>query len=82
MSVPVPESSESPASIPQPPRCVVCHDVIGVYEPLVHVFGGLAWRTSRAAEPSVGTAGGELYHGACYERIGQDTARTGDLPNP
>lgn len=53
----------------QPPRCAACHDVIGVYEPVVHVFKGLVWRTSRAAEPGVGTAAGERYHLGCYEHM-------------
>jgi len=44
--------------------------VIGVYEPLVHVFGDFVWRTSRAAEPGVTSAEGELYHADCYERFG------------
>jgi hypothetical protein len=43
-----------------------------VYEPLVHVLGNLAWRTSLAAEPGVATAGGERYHAYCYERIALD----------
>lgn len=60
-----------PATVPRP-RCVACLDIIGVYEPLVHVLGNLAWRTSVAAEPGVATAGGERYHADCYERIARD----------
>jgi hypothetical protein len=53
---------------------MACGDVVGVYEPVVHLFGGFAWGTSRAAEPGVATAGGELYHAACYERLGRPGA--------
>ena len=67
-----PRRPESPSSPEWRPRCVACVDVIGVYEPLVHVLGDLIWRTSRAAEPGVVCAGGKLYHADCYERIGQD----------
>jgi hypothetical protein len=50
-------------------RCDACGDVIGVYEPLVHVSGGFAWPTSRAAEPSIGVAAGRRYHLACFEAL-------------
>jgi len=52
--------------------------VIGVYEPLVHVLGDLAWHTSRAAEPGVVCAEGELYHAECYQRSGQERRLEGD----
>lgn len=52
----------------EPPRCGACDDVIGVYEPLVHLYGGAARRTSRAAEPDVPCASGQCYHLTCYER--------------
>jgi len=71
MCLPDPEQPRSPLTAAGRPRCVVCRDVIGVYEPLVHVLGDLAWHTSRAAEPEVACAEGELYHTECYERIGQ-----------
>ena len=51
------------------PRCGACRDVIGVYEPLVHVFDGLARRTSRAAEPHIQLSGTRCYHLACYEKL-------------
>ena len=51
------------------PRCVTCEDVIGVYEPLVHIDRGLARRTSRAAEPGVTDSSGQCYHLDCYERL-------------
>lgn len=50
------------------PRCTVCDDVIGVYEPLVHIDHELARHTSRAAEPGV-TSSGQSFHLDCYERL-------------
>lgn len=50
-----------------PPRCDRCGDVIGVYDPLVHVAGETARRTSRAAEPDVVTIAGRVYHDECYQ---------------
>jgi hypothetical protein len=47
--------------------CAECLDVIGVYEPLVHVAeDGTAHRTSRAADPAVKNAPGSFYHAGCY----------------
>ena len=46
-----------------------CDDVIGVYEPLVNLSGGAAWRTSRAAEPAVSCSNGQCYHLDGYERL-------------
>jgi len=61
------------------PRCTACDDVIGVYEPLVHTFGGFAHRTSRAVEPGVFASGGECYHRDCYEcLLRRDLAPQGD----
>lgn len=51
----------------EPPRCPICNDVIGVYEPLMHLGGGFATRTSRGAEPEI-CSSGECYHLECYER--------------
>jgi hypothetical protein len=68
MCMPDPERPESPPSVARRLRCAVCRDVIGVYEPLVHVLEDLAWRTSLAAEPGVASAGGEHYHADCYAR--------------
>ena len=65
------ERSDSPSVAGDPRRCAVCQDVIGVYEPLVHVFAGFAWCTSRAAEPSIATAPGMIYHLECYEKLGE-----------
>jgi hypothetical protein len=51
----------------EPPRCSVCDDVIGVYEPLVQLGDGFARRTSRAAEPEI-CSSGHCFHLECYER--------------
>jgi hypothetical protein len=48
-------------------RCAHCGDVIGVYEPLVHVTDELARRTSRAAEPDICGSDGLCYHAGCYD---------------
>jgi hypothetical protein len=49
------------------PRCAACGEIIGVYEPIVHVAGRLVRQTSRAAEPNACLSGGVCYHAACYE---------------
>jgi hypothetical protein len=64
----------SPPANQQQLRCAACRDVIGVYEPLVHVLAGLAWRTSRAAEPQIGAAGGDSYHLECHTRFADGRA--------
>jgi hypothetical protein len=49
-------------------RCGRCGDVIGVYEPLVHVIDNIAHKTSRAADPQL--AAGDpraCYHLACSD---------------
>ena len=51
------------------PRCGACNDVIGVYEPLVHVLDGSVRHTSRAAEPLLAYPGEGLYHLRCYESL-------------
>jgi len=49
-------------------RCTHCGEVIGVYEPVIHVVGGRPEKTSRAAEPSLSTgSAGPIYHLLCYE---------------
>lgn len=56
----------SPTGIP---RCGVCSDVLGVYEPIVCVLDGSARHTSRAAEPLSGHPGERCYHLGCYESL-------------
>lgn len=53
------------------PRCQACEDVIGVYEPLVHLGDGFATRTSRAAEPEI-CSSGQCFHLECYEQLADD----------
>jgi hypothetical protein len=49
-------------------RCAGCGEIIGVYEPLVHVVDGVAHRTSRAADPGLVSApAARLYHLACSD---------------
>jgi hypothetical protein len=49
-------------------RCASCGEVIGVYEPLVHVVAGIAQRTSRAADPQLaGSEAGACYHVSCSD---------------
>jgi hypothetical protein len=55
-----------------PPRCAACGEVLGVYEPLVHVIDRSARRTSRAAEPDVCGAGSDCYHVVCYNGLPLD----------
>lgn len=57
--------------------CARCREMIGVYEPLVHVYGGTARRTSRAADPQLGRErSGACYHAACY------ALEAGDVVDP
>jgi hypothetical protein len=49
----------------------VCDDVIGVYEPLMHLGGGFATRSSRAAEPEI-CSNGQCFHLVCYERLADE----------
>jgi len=54
-------------------HCAGCGQVIGVYEPLVHIIAGVAHKTSRAADPHVGQSGaGACYHLACRGIGGAD----------
>ena len=48
------------------PICDQCHELIGVYEPVVVVSGVEAREISRPAEPAIGSQSGECYHRACY----------------
>jgi hypothetical protein len=60
---------EVPVTSRERPRCAACLDVVGVYEPLVHLLGGIARHSSRAAERAITIAGGKLYHLDCYESL-------------
>jgi hypothetical protein len=54
------------------PLCGSCHDVIGVYEPLVRVFQGCVSHTSRAAEPLPQRSGERWYHLGCYQSLDEE----------
>ena len=62
-------SGQGERSREEPPRCAACDDVLGVYEPIMHVASGSARLTSRAAEPAVPCSDGHCYHLDCYERL-------------
>jgi hypothetical protein len=48
--------------------CPGCGQLIGVYEPIVHVVAGIAHKTSRAADPHLAQSRtGACYHLACWE---------------
>lgn len=61
------ETVERDRRLRPPLHCDFCGEVIGVYEPLIHVFENSARRTSRAAEPDVSSLKGDRYHLDCYE---------------
>lgn len=55
--------------------CSGCGQVIGVYEPLVHVIAGVAHKTSRAADPHLAQSQADsCYHLACRGTCGADLA--------
>jgi hypothetical protein len=51
------------------PRCALCGEVIGVYEPLVRLCEGQAHEGSRALEPQAIGRDSERYHRACFQRL-------------
>jgi hypothetical protein len=56
------------AGAPPDVRCKRCGWRIGVYETMVAVSGGVARRTSRAADPGIDTAEeSTTFHTACYD---------------
>ena len=57
-----------PASVCDPaPRCAVCNDTIGVYEPALVVDDGLPRRTSLAREPLLRNGQAILMHADCAQ---------------
>jgi hypothetical protein len=83
MNTPDPSTSSIHRPIREPPpasqllRCNQCGEVIGVYEPLVRLLDGRAHASSRALEPASSDRGGEHYHRACYERLGEERQLAG-----
>jgi len=66
------DASQEP-EVQSAPLCAACGQVIGVYEPLVHVIDGVAHKTSRAAEPQlVQNQVDALYHLACRDLGGAE----------
>lgn len=64
-------ATERDPAIPGTLRCAGCGGVIGVYEPLIHVVGSIAHRTSRAADPDLArTQPNACHHVACYQALG------------
>jgi hypothetical protein len=60
------------ASLPTPTalRCMLCGDVIGVYEPLVLCRGSEPLITSLASDPTLDSADAH-YHHDCYNTVEQ-----------
>ncbi|MGZ4187618.1 MAG: hypothetical protein ACXVUE_06525 [Solirubrobacteraceae bacterium] len=58
--------------------CAGCGQVIGVYEPLVHVVDGVAHKTSVAADPQLAHRRADaFYHLACRDSGGSDLVVVG-----
>jgi hypothetical protein len=58
--------------------CADCGQVIGVYEPLVHVIAGIAHKTSRAADPHLARSQADAcYHLACRDLGSADLVTDG-----
>jgi hypothetical protein len=54
---------------PTVPRCEICGEPVGVYEPLVKVDGERVCRTSRAAAPDLSWGeDGACYHARCFDQ--------------
>ena len=52
------------------PRCALCNDAIGVYEPALVIENGRTRRTSLAREPLLPAARTTLIHGRCASEAG------------
>ncbi len=57
---------EHPIQAAPAPRCELCGEVIGVYEPLIAIRDGQARETARSAEPEVADSASSCYHRTCY----------------
>jgi hypothetical protein len=61
--------TSDPPVVTEPPRCTLCGEPLGVYEPLVEVEGEQIIRTSRAARPELASAAnGSTYHARCFDQ--------------
>ena len=57
------------------PRCALCNDAIGVYEPALVIENGRPRRTSLAREPLLGTPRTTLMHLRCASEAGYSAHR-------
>jgi hypothetical protein len=64
-----------------PVRCLVCADVVGVYEPaLAFEGGGVVRCTSLAREPGLRNAAEGIAHAACGAALGGGRLSLPDCP--
>ena len=63
----------SPESVP---RCALCGEPLGIYEPLVELDGEKIIRTSRAARPDLPCVADSSFHARCFEEHQKLTADT------
>ena len=54
----------SPESVP---RCALCGEPLGIYEPLIQLDGEKIIRTSRAARPDLPFFADSSFHAGCFE---------------
>ena len=60
-------TAPEPSDQPPLPRCALCKDVLGVYEPIVGIVDGRPLVTSRAAlGPEAVATGGPFWHRDCW----------------
>jgi hypothetical protein len=64
ITVPLMEASLVSGCEPAP-RCAICDDLIGVYEPALVIEDGLVRRTSLAREPLLRAGRKMIIHGSC-----------------
>jgi hypothetical protein len=50
------------------PRCTICHEIVGVYEPVLVVGQEPSRPTSLASDPQLSNNGCQLMHLACAGR--------------
>ncbi len=53
----------------QIPRCAICNDAIGIYEPLVVLSEFRVSRTALAVEPSAADDADGVFHGDCVPTL-------------
>lgn len=55
--------------VPQPPKCAICDDPIGVYEPVVVLSDLHFTKTSLAVEPSAAQGADAVFHRTCVPTL-------------